>query len=763
MKRLALLLLLASSLSSAQLQKTSVPGGIRMWPSPDLGRIAYVCDGTTGSFCTSAALEFSGTQLHVETSINLANSTELGSTTFQYGNSVFGVSQPELEISNNNPGSGGFLWNVASFRALSTDQYSAITFRQVDGRERGAIGFGNSATASSAFTGNTYIESSYFPMSGTNKPAGLMFAQTGYMNGSNGTYPRLYFDNTSLIHFYRLNGNALLSLDTANGYLAFGTAGAFNVTTSGLTYDVLQPGALEIKQTADHAGIRLDANGSGKVPFVDFYFNAVKKGNIYWDNANSYLTINDQSTETCLGCGGGNVKVNVLTASKPVFSDASKRLSSTGTVPADSGGTGLNGGAAGNGKLLIGNGSGFSLNNLTAGTNITITNSSGGIQIDSTGGSVGGTAGDPALFHARLTLTSGTPVTTSDVTAATTLYLTPFQGGHIALYYSSAWTVYSATEHSLKLSDTQTCTTTNTSTSVTGCTDTSQLMRGMKVSGTGVSGGQTISAITSSTAFTLSAAATASGSVSLSFKVPASTNVDVFAVPTSSSVYRLQGTAWTNGTTRATAVTYASAVDGVLVNDAAIATGDSNAIAASAGRYVGTVRTTTTDGETEDSGTGSQTGSAKRFVWNYYNRVRTPTFRFESTATWTYVNPAGVTRQVNSSTNNQLEIVVGQAEDAIDLEENCNVTSNTVNKYVWCGIGRNSTTAVSANARNQTFHTPTTGLFFGNSSRLVEVPPVGYSYYAWLEGGENSTFTLTFNGTSGGDAKRAGIIGVVER
>ena len=46
-----------------------------------------------------------------------------------------------------------------------------------------------------------------------------------------------------------------------------------------------------------------------------------------------------------------------------------------------------------NGQLLIGNGSGFSYATLTAGTGITITNGSGTIQIDSTGGGGGVTLG----------------------------------------------------------------------------------------------------------------------------------------------------------------------------------------------------------------------------------------------------------------------------------------------------------------------------------------------------------------------------------
>jgi hypothetical protein len=50
-----------------------------------------------------------------------------------------------------------------------------------------------------------------------------------------------------------------------------------------------------------------------------------------------------------------------------------------------------------NGQLLIGNGTGFSYANLTAGSNITITNSSGGITIASSGGG-GGSSPIPKLL-----------------------------------------------------------------------------------------------------------------------------------------------------------------------------------------------------------------------------------------------------------------------------------------------------------------------------------------------------------------------------
>lgn len=53
----------------------------------------------------------------------------------------------------------------------------------------------------------------------------------------------------------------------------------------------------------------------------------------------------------------------------------------------------------------------------------------------------------------RLTLTTAVPVTTSDVTAATNVYFTPTgQGGQVALYTASVWTLYTLTERTLSLS-----------------------------------------------------------------------------------------------------------------------------------------------------------------------------------------------------------------------------------------------------------------------------------------------------------------------
>lgn len=54
-------------------------------------------------------------------------------------------------------------------------------------------------------------------------------------------------------------------------------------------------------------------------------------------------------------------------------------------------------------------------------------------------GATGSAAPTGQIISGRLTLTSGTPVTTSDVVGATTIFFTPYLGAVIDLYNGSAW------------------------------------------------------------------------------------------------------------------------------------------------------------------------------------------------------------------------------------------------------------------------------------------------------------------------------------
>ena len=288
---------------------------------------------------------------------------------------------------------------------------------------------------------------------------------------------------------------------------------------------------------------------------------------------------------------------------------------------------------------------------------------SGGLySLDSSGGESLITPSH-AVCEGRLTLTSGTPVTTTDVTAATTVYFTPYNGNRLAVYNGSFWIIKTFSELSITM-----------------------------------------------------ALATAS------------TPYDIFVYDNAGTL-TLEKLAWTNDTTRATALT---TQDGVYVKSGATTR-----------RYLGTVRTTSTIGQTEDSFT-------KRFVWNLYNR-RTRVLRVrDTTDSWTYATAAY--RPLNNSTSNRVEFVRGLAEDPVQL---INVMAMTQTGSVSgaAGIGIGSTTVNSA-----FIYTTALPSFLSLLWAFYrDIPAVGYNYLQPLE--YSTGATVTFYGDSGVTYLQTGAIG----
>ncbi len=76
-----------------------------------------------------------------------------------------------------------------------------------------------------------------------------------------------------------------------------------------------------------------------------------------------------------------------------------------------------------------------------------------GVETLMSGGAGGGGSGTTwnGVSNGRLTLTTGVPVTISDVTAAATLYFTPYKGNQIGTYSGATWTVSTFTEKSITM------------------------------------------------------------------------------------------------------------------------------------------------------------------------------------------------------------------------------------------------------------------------------------------------------------------------
>ena len=130
-------------------------------------------------------------------------------------------------------------------------------------------------------------------------------------------------------------------------------------------------------------------------------------------------------TNALTGANGGTGLTGFTAANNAIYSTSSSALTA-GTLPVAAGGTGVTGTPA-NGQLLIGNGTGFSLNTLSAGSGITINNTAGVITIIASGTSgvstfsAGTTGFTPSVATAGAVTLAGTLIVGNGGTGATTL------------------------------------------------------------------------------------------------------------------------------------------------------------------------------------------------------------------------------------------------------------------------------------------------------------------------------------------------------
>lgn len=232
-------------------------------------------------------------------------------------------------------------------------------------------------------------------------------------------------------------------------------------------------------------------------------------------------------------------------------------------------------------------------------------------------------------------------------------------------------------------------------------------------------------------------------SAEFSIAVPATTSqmYDIF-VFNNSGVAALELLAWTNDTTRATAVVRTT-------NGRLFKSGDNTRM------YLGSFRTTTVSGQTEDS-------AAKRYLWNYYNRAaRLLKAAAETADTWTY--STATWRQANANAANQLDVVIGIAEVLIDVRVLAVGNNSTAGVTFYAGVGEDSTSAPAAGLINDTGPSLSGGINarIPKQAWLSKYPAVGRHFYTWLEYSE-ATVTTTWYGDNGGVLSQSGIVGRID-
>jgi hypothetical protein len=271
------------------------------------------------------------------------------------------------------------------------------------------------------------------------------------------------------------------------------------------------------------------------------------------------------------------------------------------------------------------------------------------------------------ICEGRLTLADGVAVSTSDLTARTTIYFTPYKGNQVALYNGTKWFLHTLTQIST---------------------------------------------------------------------TPAGTTNQMYDLFITSSA-TLEQVAWTNDTTRATALT---TQNGVYVKS-----GDATR------RYLGSYRTTGSSGQTEDS-------AAKRYLWNYYNRVVRKLKVVEGTDTWTYTIASW--RQANNSTANQVDAVIGVVEDVVEIFVSATVGTNNAGVSMRVGIGVDSATVNSADI-TISVNNDGGGRRQNPFALYRGYPSAGRHYYTWLEWSTAAGVTTWIGDDGDATIQQSGITGSI--
>jgi len=289
----------------------------------------------------------------------------------------------------------------------------------------------------------------------------------------------------------------------------------------------------------------------------------------------------------------------------------------------------------------------------------------------------------------RLTLVSGSPVMSTSQASASTVYYSPYKGNLVPIFDGTRFVLKEFNELSQTTSDT-----------------------------------------------TKSPAA-----------VAANKNYDIFVWDDSGTLRATRGPAWTNDTTRASALVRQN---GVLLNQASITNGP----AASRGTYVGTVRSNgSSQIEFLLGGTGVGGSPISIGVWNMYNRRWVAASCHDSTDSWDYTTFTW--RSANGSDSMRASFVQGLAEDGVDAEYIVAVVSNigSGHRSMANGIGLDSTSTPSGSRGFVSTQSPRNITCVAKAASIVAL---GFHFLQALEISEAAN-TTTWYGDNGGNYTQNGL------
>lgn len=209
--------------------------------------------------------------------------------------------------------------------------------------------------------------------------------------------------------------------------------------------------------------------------------------------------------------------------------------------------------------------------------------------------------------------------------------------------------------------------------------------------------------------------------------VTAGTVYDVFAYISSGAV-AVEKLAWTNATTRATAID--------MTTELPTKSGDKTRL------LVGTFRASSTTTVVDDS---TESG-----LWNMYNRCKRTLSVIDTSNSWNYTTATW--RQARATATNQLVVVRGMDLDGVVAFVHANASTTAAAQTVAVGVGVDVTNANSA----QIFGTIITQNGSQCNARYNGRPGIGTRTFAWLEI-STATGTTTWYGDNGGTMIQSGM------
>lgn len=295
----------------------------------------------------------------------------------------------------------------------------------------------------------------------------------------------------------------------------------------------------------------------------------------------------------------------------------------------------------------------------------------------------------------RLTLTSGTPVLSSDVTAATTVYYTPYVGSLVPIYNGTSMVPTEFAELSLLLNSNHL----------------------------------------------------------------ANTIYDVFVFLNAGVATIGTGPAWSNSAAAAGArgsgggTTQLSRVKGIWTNTVSMTARNGSTtytVGPNLGVYLGSILI---DGSAGQVTCHSSYGQSRRWgVWNAYNRRQIRLKAGDASTSWTSINASGI-HAANTNSANSLTVFCGLPEEVAELQYSSRAAGAITTGLVMSaqvGIGFNSTSAMSGKIAHHQLDNSTASTISVNTAlngaKHIPPPWIGTNVITALENTNGSGITVSFLG-----------------